>query len=286
MLRGLTTSVDGWTANGFRYPLAAVLYWPVLFGAYRHGLLDRSVLRRCAVPAAFALAAQILWGLAPYFLAASSIGFFSRLSAVWTLAAALVFFRDERVLLGSLGFYGGLTLTGTGFVVLAFSRGQVGGDTTWTGIVIMLFCSFFFGMYGASVRHFLRGIHPLIGFAVVSQLVSAGTFSMMWMFGEPQQLLVQTWQSGTLLVVSSILGIALGHFFLYTSVQHLGAAIPACVSSVSPFLTAAIAFVFLGESLTKTQWAAGFTMVLGAIVLLSNQQTVVKAMRDSLEKPE
>ena len=279
MLRGLTVSVDAWTANGFRYPLAAVLYWPVLFGAYRQGLVDRSVLARCAVPAAFALVAQILWGLAPYFLAASSIGFFSRLSAVWTLAAALVFYQDERVLLRSLGFYAGVTLTGIGFAVLAFSRGQTGGGTAWTGVIIMLFCSFFFGMYGASVRHFLRGIHPLIGFAVVCQIVSAGTFAAMWMFGQPQQLLDQTWQSGILLVVSSVLGVALGHFFLYTAVQRLGAALPACVGSISPFLTATLAFLFLGETLSRTQWAAGFTMVLGAIVLLANQQIVVRAMR-------
>ncbi|MCH5374583.1 MAG: hypothetical protein JJ992_11455, partial [Planctomycetes bacterium] len=179
MLRSLTSSLDGWTANGFRYPLAAILYWPVLIGAYRNGLLNWSVVARCAVPAALALSAQILWGLAPYFLTASSIGFFSRLSSVWSLAAALYFYHDERVLLRSPGCYLGLALTGAGFVILAISRGTVGGEATVVGIVLMLFCSFFFGMYGASVRHFLRGIHPIIGFAVVCQLVSVGTFSAM-----------------------------------------------------------------------------------------------------------
>ncbi len=279
MLRSLTGSVDGWTANGVRYPLAAVLYWPVLIGAYRCGWLDRSVLARCAVPAALALIAQILWGLAPYFLTASSIGFFSRLSSVWSLAAALVFYRDERVLLRSPGFYLGLALTGAGFVVLAVSRGAVGGEATLVGIVIMLFCSFFFGMYGASVRHFLHGIHPIVGFAVVSQLVSLGTFSAMCAFGRPQQLASVSWPIAMVLVVSSVLGIAFGHFFLYTAVQRLGAAIPACIGAVTPFLTVAMASFFLGESLSATQWAAGATMVVGAIVLLSAQQTVVRAVR-------
>jgi drug/metabolite transporter (DMT)-like permease len=279
MLRGLTPSFDPWTVNGFRYPLAAVLYWPVLLAAYRHGLIDRTVWGRCMVPAGFALIAQVLWGLAPYFLAASSMGFFARLSAVWTVAAAMVFYRDERVLLGSLGFYLGAILTFLGFLILALSRGQVGGQVTWAGITIMLFWSFFFGMYGASVRHYLRGIHPLIGFAIVSQMVGTGTFSAMWVFGQPQQLLHPTWQTGSLLVFSSVLGIAMGHFFLFTAVQRLGAALPACVGAVAPFLTVALASAFLGETLTGIQWVAGITMVLGAIVLLSNRQMVVRSLR-------
>lgn len=286
MLRGLTTSFDPWTVNGFRYPLAAVLYWPVLLAAYRQGLIDGAVWRRCLVPAAFALIAQVLWGLAPYFLAASSIGFFARLSAVWTVAAAMVFYRDERVLLGSLGFYLGAILTFLGFLIMALSRGQMGGQVTWAGIIIMLVWSFFFGMYGASVRHYLRGIHPLIGFAIVSQMVGAGTFSAMWIFGQPQQLLHQTWQTGSLLVFSSVLGIAMGHFFLFTAVQRLGAALPACVGSVTPFLTVALAFTFLGESLTAIQWVAGGTMVLGAVVLLGNQQMVVRSMRNATIESE
>ncbi len=281
MLRGLTTALDPWTVNGFRYPMAAVLYWPVLLAAHRQGLVDRTVWQRCMVPAAFALAAQVLWGLAPYFLAASSIGFFARMSAVWTVAAAMVFYRDERVLLRSLTFYLGAFLTVIGFLILAVSRGQVGGEVTWAGITIMLFWSFFFGMYGASVRHYLRGIHPLIGFAIVSQMVGACTFSAMWMLGHPQQLLQQSWQTGVLLVSSSVLGIAMGHFFLFTSVQRLGAAIPACVGSVTPFLTVALAFVFLGESLTAIQWVAGITLVSGAIVIMGNQAMVVRSIRAS-----
>lgn len=279
MLRGLTTSLDPWTVNGFRYPMAAVLYWPVLLAAYRQGFVDGMAWKQCLVPAAFALVAQVLWGLAPYYLTASSIGFFARFSAVWTLAAAMVFYRDERALLRSWSFYLGALLTVIGFLILAFSRGQVGGEVTGAGIIIMLFWGFFFGIYGASVRHYLRGIHPLIGFAIVSQIVGAGTFSSMWVFGQPQQLLDQDWQTASLLVFSSVLGIAMGHFFLYTAVQRLGAALPACVGSVTPFLTVALAFVFLGESLTGLQWAAGVTLVLGAVVLLSNQQMVVRSLR-------
>ena len=30
MLRGLIHAVDPWVANGIRFPLAAILYWPVL----------------------------------------------------------------------------------------------------------------------------------------------------------------------------------------------------------------------------------------------------------------
>jgi drug/metabolite transporter (DMT)-like permease len=191
----------------------------------------------------------------------------------------LVFYRDERVLLRSAGFYLGCGLTGIGFVVLSCAQGSVGGHATVLGIVIMLVCSFFFGLYGASVRHFLHGIHPIVGFAVVCQLVSMVTFPAMFLFGEPERLLQMTWENGTVLVVSSVLGIAFGHFFLYMAVQRLGAALPAGVGALTPFLTVALASLFLKESLTGTHWAAGIAMVIGTIVLLSAQQTVVQAIR-------
>ena len=51
------------------------------------------------VPSLLALVAQVFWALAPYYLPATAIGFFVRLSLLWSLIAAMILFPDERRLL-------------------------------------------------------------------------------------------------------------------------------------------------------------------------------------------
>ncbi len=226
-LRHLTGSVDAWTANGVRYPLAALLYWPMLLVAWRAGNLDRQLFRRCIVPSLLALGGQILWGLAPYYLPAGSIAFFMRFSLVFALAGSMLLFHDERKLLALPHFYIGLLLLVGGFVLMSISMIRFDSETTLTGIVIILCCGAFMGLYGVSVRYFLRGVNPLVGFGIVSHYVSAGTVVAMLALGDYEQLQTVTSMNWLALVASSILGIALGHFFLYSAVSRLGAAVTA-----------------------------------------------------------
>lgn len=284
LLRELTDDVDAWTANAVRYPLSAMLYWPVLFVSWRAGVLNRQLIATCAIPAFFALSGQILWALSPYYLPASAIGFLVRMSLVWSLLGAMTLFPDERRLLRVSGFYVGLLLSVGGFIVLSVSKGMFDANVTVTGIVIILACSFFFGFYGVSVRRCLRGVHPLVGFGVVSQFVSIGTLIALTLMaaatiGRPQDLLSLAPLGWCQLVASSILGIAFGHFFLYAALGRLGAAITSGVQAITPLVTVALAIIFLGESMTASQWVAGIAMVIGAVVLLRTQQVVVAQTR-------
>jgi len=290
LLRELTDDVDAWTANAVRYPLSAMLYWPVLFVFGRAGVLNRQLVARCAIPAFFALSGQVLWALAPYYLPASAIGFLVRMSLVWSLLGAMTLFPDERRLLRVSGFYVGLALSIGGFVVLSVSKGMFDADVTVKGIIIILACSFFFGFYGVSVRRCLRGVHPLVGFGVVSQFVSIGTLLALTLtatagVARPQALSSLGPTSWCQLVSSSILGIALGHLFLYIGVARLGAAITSGVQAITPLVTVALAIVFLDESMSPSQWIAGVAMVIGAVVLLRTQQ-VVAAPDQSQESPK
>jgi drug/metabolite transporter (DMT)-like permease len=196
------------------------------------------------------------------------------MALVWSLVGAMTFFPDERRLLRLPTFYIGLLFSVGGFLVLSINKGMFDAEVTVAGIVIILFCSLFFGLYSVSVRHYLRGIHPVVGFGVVSQFVSLGTLTGMAAVGRPQELLAMSAQGWGMLVASSILGIAFGHIFLYTAVGRLGAAITSGTQSLTPFITAAIACIFLGESLTRVQWSAGIAMVIGAVVLLATQHAI------------
>jgi len=276
LLRYLTGTLDAWTANGFRYPLASVLYWPILIVAWRSGHLDRQVFQRCIVPSLFALGGQVLWALAPYYLPASAIGFFMRFSLVFAFSGAMILFPDERKLLGLPKFYVGLLLLVGGFILMSVSKLQFDAEVTATGIVIILLCGVFFGFYGVSVRYFLRGINPLIGFGIVSHYVSAGTLIAMFAWGDYRLLFTVSSVDWIALVGSSVLGIALGHFFLYAAVSRLGAAVTSGAQTLTPFPTMLLAGWFLHERMTGLEWISGLTMVAGAAVLLVAQNQIAR----------
>jgi drug/metabolite transporter (DMT)-like permease len=279
LLRDLKDHIDAWTANGFRYTLAAVLYWPILVIALRSGSLNRLTVRRCLVPAFLAFGGQVFWALAPYYLEASAIAFLIRFALLWSLVGAMTFFRDERALLSQPIFYAGLLLSIIGFVVLSANQVEAEQGLNVAGILIISLCALFFGFYSVSVRFFLQGVHPLVAFGTVSQIVAAGTLGAMAMAGDCRDLLVLPTSKWGVLVTSSILGIALGHSFLYAAVKRLGAAISSGSLTGTPFVTILLAMVILGETLTPVEWSAGVAMVAGAVFLLRSQVVLAPAPR-------
>ncbi len=279
LLRHLAGTMDAWTANGFRYPLAAILYWPILLVAWKSKRLDVQMLGRCVVPSLLAFVAQIFWALAPYYLPANAIGFFVRFSLVWSLIAAMLLFPDERKLLKLPQFYAGLGLLIVGFLLLSVSKMQFDEEVTTAGIVIILLCSFFFGLYAVSVRYFLRGMNSMVSFGIVCQFVSIGTFLAMLALGQYTELRQLSGQNWALLVISSILGIALGHHFLYSAVTRLGAAVTSGAQTLAPFLTMLLAATFLGERMSPLEWCGGVMMIVGAAQLLYAQNLLVKRSR-------
>ncbi len=276
LLRQLTSVINPWTANGVRYPAAAILYWPVLILAWSRGQLTWRLVKRTMTPALFAWLGQVFWGLAPYYLPASAIGFYVRFSLVTALGVAMVLFPDERRLLFRPVFYVGLLLVIVGFVGFSFSGGMTHDRVVWTGILIMLACAFFFGLYGVSVRYFLMDVNPILGFAIVSQFVSIGTFGGLLLMGDAHRLVDLESADWARLVASTILGISLGHIFMYTAVQRLGAAISSSVQMVMPFVTAVLAAVVLKEHMGGWQWVAGVTMVFGATLLVTIEQRLLQ----------
>ncbi len=273
-LRELTAHVDPWTANGLRYPLAALLYWPILVHARRRGRLDRRVVRRAIVPGVFALAGQIFWAISPYYLTASLIGFLVKLSIVWGLAGALILFPEERGLLRSGRFHGGLVLAVAGFLTLSIARGALEETGTLTGVLIIVTCSFFFGLYGVSVRYFLRGINPLVSFGVVAQMTSVGTITLMFAFGAPEMLFDIEPEGWALIAVSSLVGIAISHVLYYTAIHRLGASLATLGHLAGPFVTLIVAHLALSESLTPVEWFAGACIVSGGALLVLSQQAL------------
>jgi drug/metabolite transporter (DMT)-like permease len=268
LLRYLTGAMDAWTANGVRYPLGTAVFVPVFIVAWRAGELNRDLLLRCIVPSLLALGGQALWGLAPYYLPAGTIGFLLRFSLVFSLAGAMLLFRDERQLLRQSSFYAGLILSIVGFVLMSASKIQSDAEVTLTGILIAFGCSLFYGFYGVSVRYFLLRANPLVSSGVVSMFVSIGTVVAMFWIGDYGALARVSAGDWLVIAISSVLGITLGHYFLYSAVSRLGAAVTSGAQTLTPFATIVLATSFLGESMNGVEWVAGVMMVAGAAVLI------------------
>lgn len=271
ILRELRTDIDSWTANGFRYPMAAVLYWPFLLVAFRNGTLNRQLLADAAIPATLSFLGQNFWAMCPYYLPASAIGFFVRSSLIWSLIAAAVWFPDERKLIRNRWFIVGVVLSAAGCGLLSWPDENLQTGITAKGIVFILTASLFFALYGVSVRACLMRHNPLVGFGVVAQGVALGTFTLMLLLGDYNQVRDLPPRQFQLLIASSLLGIALGHFFLYSAVKRVGAALSSAFQTATPLVTAGLAMLFLDEQMTSLGWLGAVTLLFGGGFLLLTQ---------------
>ncbi len=268
MLRELIHTVDPWVANGIRFPLAAILYWPVLIYFHRHGVLSWQVIRRCRLPATCAFTAQIMWAAAPYYLPASPIGFLARLSMFFSILFAMLLIREERQLLGIPHFYIGCLATTAGFLLLSLGAGLQAEEIYLSGLLILLGFDIFIGLYVVTVRTHLGSIHPLLSFGVIAQMVSAGLLVLSLGLGSWQVLPTLPAMSWVLLAASSVLGIAMAHALMYIAIHRLGASVTAGLQNLTPLVTALLAMLFLQEKLSGSQWLGGLTILLGSAWLL------------------
>jgi len=273
-LKALTEHTDAWTANGIRYPIAALLILPFVIRAARRGRVSRKILTRAIVPALLAFVGQILWAWSPYFLDASLIGFLVKSATVWAILGAMVLFRDERPLLRSRTFWAGIALCAGAVAALAIDRGAFEVRATGEGIVVILACSLFFGLYAVSVRWFMGDLSPIISFGIVVQYVSVGTIVLAIAFGEPASIPGLSAEAWLFLLVSALLGVGVSHMLMYVALLRLGTAITSSAQMVSPFITYLVAFFFLGETLSASTSGACLILVGGGFVLLWSQRNL------------
>ena len=121
--------------------------------------------------------------------------------------------------------------------MLSASKVQTDAEVTLTGILIAFACSLFYGFYGVRVRYYLVRANPLVSSGVVSTLVSIGTVIMMFCIGDYQELADASGSTWLVILASSVVGITLGHYFLYSAVPRLGAAVTSGAQTLTPFAT-------------------------------------------------
>jgi len=271
-LKHFTAFIDGWTANGLRYPLAMLVWLPWLVALLRQGRRARRFYVRALVPTSVNLAGQCLWAWAPYYIDPGLIAFVIRLNVIWAIIAAMLIFTDERGLIGSGRFWLGLAVAMTGFVGVSIYGGALKGGATLTGVLLTLACSLMWGLYSVTVRWSTRDVDARSAFALIGCYTAVGTLVLMFVLGEPGRATTMPLGSFVLLVISALVGISTAHVLFYAALARLGVTICSGASLASAFITAAVSWQIYDERLAPQQWVSGLALICGAAVLIWAQQ--------------
>ncbi len=273
-IKHFAAHIDVWTSNGWRYGFSALLWLPVLIWGLRRHSLPGGIWKRALVPSVFNSIGQVAFAWAHYKIDPGLLTFALRTQIVFVAIGAAILFIPERRIIRSRGFIIGILLVLGGTMTTVALDDGFGQQTTTFGIILALISGACFAGYALSVRHYMHGTHPLIAFSVISQYTAAAMLGLMFALGERQGLMALAMSSSqiALLLLSAIIGIALGHVFYYASIGRLGVAVSSGVIQLQPVLVSvASVFLFPNAALSPIQWAAGLLAIAGAGTILYMQ---------------
>lgn len=292
-LKHFSHSIDAWTSNGWRYGFSALLWAPLLVLGATRGSLPEGLWRAALVPSVFNCAGQVCFTWAHYKIDPGLLTFGLRTQIVFVAVGAYLLFPTERrvirtrsYLLGAVTVFGG-TL-GTILLAPAVVKGSASGIPTSVylmGVALAIGSGLFFACYALAVRHYMHGTRSTTAFAAISQYTAAAMVALMLAFGNgvhktdvlggATAAFLPTGQLA-LLLLSAIIGIALGHVFYYAAIARLGVAISSGVVQLQPILVTAASAVLFGETMTAPQLVCGGIAICGAAVMLSVQHRLSK----------
>lgn len=281
-LEHFTTAIDVWTANGWRYGFALVLWSPVAAIIIRRRGVRGIPWASVAVPAALWFAGQVQFAASFYYVGPGMVTFIVRVQILGVIVISAMLVPAARRLLRHPGVWlgVGLVLGGAGGM-LAFGAEPPKVDD-WTGVLLSAGAGITFAAYGVALRFLappedaanVRAdrpprLEPLERFAFIAPMVGIASVVTMLVFGEEQGRVAASLDFGqlALLALSSILGVMVGHLAFFMAIDRIGVVAASSIVQAQPFLVALVAWFLFDELLTWPQVAAGTVLVAGATIL-------------------
>ncbi|MCC7388621.1 MAG: DMT family transporter [Phycisphaerales bacterium] len=292
-LKHFSHAIDPWTSNGWRYGFSALFWSPVIVWGLARSGLPRGIWRAALWPSLINCAAQVVFCWAHYKIEPGLLSFGLRSNIVFSVIGAAVLFASERRVIRSPVFLTGvcMVVAGTLGTVLLGKDGPPSGATR-TGVLLAISAGAGFAGYALAVRRCMHGVNAIQSFAVISLYTAIGMVVIMLAIGERQGLTALDLigrplgeavegerapflldQFGMLLL-SSVIGIALGHVAYYYAIARLGVAVSSGVIQLQPFFVSLASLALFDERLTGPQWASGSVAVFGATMLLVVQHFI------------
>jgi len=263
---------DGWTTNGFRYPVGALLYLPALYIGIKSKSLHPRLWTAAFLPVGVNIVGQTLWAWAPYYIEPGLISFLARSMVVWAAIGSFIVFQDERALMRSPRFWAGMCTALLGLsCIISFSDWLTSRNTA-VGILMIIATGLCWAVYGITMRVNMKTAPVGLSFFVVSLYTSAACLVMMFAWGDPAQVPDLPPKAAAILALSAVVGIAVAHGLYYIAIRSLGVAISTGAAMMAPFFTSAISYFIYDERLAPMQWVGGIILFAGAIVMIWAQQ--------------
>ncbi|MEK6702510.1 MAG: DMT family transporter [Planctomycetota bacterium] len=276
--------VDPWTANGWRYGFSSLLWIPPLLWAWSRRSIPAGLFTAALLPSVFNAAAQVCFGIAPYYVSPGLMTFSLRLNIVFVTVGAAILFAAERRIIKAPGFLIGLgmLIAGTALTIV-FQEGGLGGGTGF-GIFVSFMSAALYAAYALAVRKWMHGMPPMLAFAAVSQYTGIALVLLMLFLGRDMGRHAVELPGGVfgrefgMLLIFAVVGIGLGHTLYFHSIQRLGLAVSAGVTQLQPITVSIGAMLVFPDNpkahLSGSQWATGVLAIAGAVVMLYTQHRI------------
>jgi len=296
-LRHFAESIDAWTSNGWRYGFSALIWLPVLIVASMRHRLRPGLWRAAIVPSIVNAMGQACFTWAHYRISPGLLTFGLRTQLLFVAIGAWMMFPKERAIIRTKTYLLGaiILMVGTVGVIFGAPGSDAATDVATTGaswgtmqahiegVVLALLSGLLFAGYGLAVRKYMDGINSVHAFAMICQYTAAAMVVLMLTLGADFGMTVLAMPASEImwLLLSAIIGIAVGHVFYYMAIARLGVSITAGVLQLQPFLVAVVSMILFHELLAWNQWLCGFIAVSGAGLMLSVQWRISRAKRIS-----
>lgn len=267
-LKSFTDDLDAWTVNGFRYFCAAIIWTPYVVrqrGCYARG--ERTIWKDAFWPSLANIASQSGWSLAPYYNDASVISFIIRCAFGFTILFGFLLLHEERSLLRRPMFWLGSSGIVCGVLTMYWGGIQL-RNITPTGVTILVVNAACWGLYGVMIKKYLGPYPARLSFGVISLYTASGLILMALGLGNVLEMATVSADTYGWMILSAVLGIAIGQVLLYRAIYAVGPIITEGVFSLVPFIAALAAYVVLGERLSGLQWVGGTVLALSSLALV------------------
>ena len=114
------------------------------------------------------------------------------------------------------------------------------------------------------VRAWLPGFSPYFVNAAVFTFVTPLFLASHLLIEGPQVQFQASFSMWTVMILSGLIGIGLGHSLFYRSVPHLGVSLSNILQLTRPFFAAVFSFLIFGERLSPLQILGGLLLIGGA----------------------
>ncbi len=203
------------------------------------------------------------WTEGAYGSTATIAQLINKLSVVFVVVMAYIFYSEERAVIRSGRFQGGTLLSIAGLVAV-LSHDAV---STPKATAFLVSTSFLVAIYLVWARHLVLRSHPLPMFAVSAIHTTLVLGALSALFGEPACILRATVEQNTALIVSGLIPIASAHPCYNFAQKYLGAALTQSLSLINPLFTHLIALGFWSnERLSLLQWLGASALIAGTLL--------------------